>query len=70
MYKLIDEKLAASKEALSLLKQTVAQIKNLNSSMKHKFDSALLAMSSEDIAEALLGKINPNQFTKSDNSEI
>lgn len=52
-----------SKEALSVLKETVQQIKNLNADFNKKYDAKLLSMSSKEIAQALTHKINPAQFS-------
>jgi len=52
-----------AKEALSILKDTVQQIKDLNATNKKHCDSALLSMSSKDIAQSLVHKIKPSQFS-------
>lgn len=58
-----DDPLELSKEALHVLQQTIREIRSLNSySIRLKNDPNLLVMSSEEIANALLGSVNPAQF--------
>jgi hypothetical protein len=65
----IKEDYGLSNEALQVLRQTVTQIKDLNKSVKKKPDNELLIMRSEDIADAILGNIGPNQFIRPTETE-
>ncbi len=58
-------KMIASREALDVLKQTVNQIKNLNS---FNADPDLLCMTAQDIANSLGPKINLKDFLNHSNN--
>ncbi len=59
-----ENKAEISKEAIDILKQTVAQINNFNSKQKtQEYNSEIFKMSSNEIARSLSRYIDPSKFT-------